>query len=163
VAREVRALSAQSSEAASKIAQKVELAGLAMERTIASAKKYAAQDAETIRQAQTAIAGVVDRFQASTVGLDESARTLQSRGREIRGEVQAMLVDLQFQDRMSQILKQVTSDMEKLQARATAEGSRLHIDVDAWLNEMKSSYATQEQHQNHNGNSTAAGDSITFF
>jgi methyl-accepting chemotaxis protein len=163
VAREVRALSAQSSDAANKIAEKVELAGAAMERTIASARKYADQDAETIRQAQTAIAGVVDRFEASTSGLDSSARTLQSRGREIRGEVQALLVDLQFQDRMSQILKHVTNDMEKLHNRAVAEGVAFHTDVDAWLNEMKSGYATQEQHENHTGVSSGPTDAVTFF
>jgi methyl-accepting chemotaxis protein len=163
VAREVRALSRLSGEAAKGIAQKVEMAGAAMEKTIASARAYAAQDAEAIRRAEAAIASVVGRFQASTSGLDASARDLQTRGREIRGEIQLLIVDLQFQDRMSQILQQVTKDMEKLEGKLKAEGGAFSPDVEAWLAEMKSTYATAEQRNNHDGGGQSAGDAITFF
>ena len=163
VAREVRALSRLSGEAAKGIAQKVEMAGAAMEKTIASARAYAAQDAEAIRRAEAAIASVVGRFQASTSGLDASARDLQSRGREIRGEIQLLIVDLQFQDRMSQILQQVTKDMEKLEGKLKTEGGSFSPDVEAWLAEMKSTYATAEQRNNHDGGGQSSGDAITFF
>jgi methyl-accepting chemotaxis protein len=164
VAREVRTLSQMSGEAAKNISQKVELAGAAMERTIASARAYAAQDAESIRRAEAAIASVVGRFQASTSGLDATARDLQTSGREIRGEIQTLIVDLQFQDRMSQILQQVTKDMEKLAGKVKAEGGAFSPDVDAWLAEMRSTYATAEQRNNHDGGGAqAASDAITFF
>jgi methyl-accepting chemotaxis protein len=164
VAREVRTLSRLSGEAAKNIAQKVELAGAAMERTIASAKAYAAQDAEAIRRAEAAISSVVGRFQASTSGLDASARDLQTRGREIRSEIQLLIVDLQFQDRMSQILQQVTKDMEKLETKLKAEGATFSPDVAAWLAEMKTTYATAEQRNNHDGGAAQSNsDSITFF
>jgi methyl-accepting chemotaxis protein len=163
VAREVRTLSRLSGEAAKGIAQKVEAAGAAMEKTIASARAYAAQDAEAIRRAEAAIASVVGRFQASTSGLDASARDLQTRGREIRSEIQLLIVDLQFQDRMSQILQQVTKDMEKLETKLKAEGGSFSPDVEAWLAEMKSTYATAEQRNNHDGGGQGTGDAITFF
>jgi methyl-accepting chemotaxis protein len=164
VAREVRLLSRMSGDAAKNIAHKVDLAGAAMERTIASARTFAAQDAEAIRRAEAAIASVVDRFAASTSGLDASARDLRSHSRQIRGEIQTLIVELQFQDRMSQILQQVTRDMEKLQAKVQSEGGAFSPNVEAWLTEMKSSYATAEQRNNHDGSGSAgANDSITFF
>jgi methyl-accepting chemotaxis protein len=169
VAREVRALSGLSAEAARNITHKMDLAAAAMEKTIASAKAFATKDAEAIRRAEAAISSVVGRFQASTSGLDASARDLQTRGREIRGEIQLLLVDLQFQDRMSQILQQVTRDMEKLEARLKAEGGSFSPDVTGWLAEMKHSYATAEQRLNHDFGASAAAtsgtqnDSITFF
>ena len=118
----------------------------------------------SIRRAEAAIASVVGRFAASTSGLDASARDLQTRSREIRSEIQLLIVDLQFQDRMSQILQHVTKDMEKLTEQVKSEGGAFSPDVDAWLSEMQKSYATAEERNNHHGKATVtAGDDITFF
>jgi methyl-accepting chemotaxis protein len=163
VAREVRTLSHLSAEAARNIADKVDLAGAAMQRTIESAKLYAVQDAEAIRRAEAAISTVVERFQSSTSALNASARDLQTSGRQIREEIQTLVVELQFQDRMSQILQQVTNDMKKLEGLMKEAGASFSPDVAAWLADMKSSYATAEQRQNHDGTATQSSEAVTFF
>jgi methyl-accepting chemotaxis protein len=163
VAQEVRTLSHQSGQAARNIAQKVAAAGNAMERTITSARVHAEEDMEAIKKAEEAIAQVVGRFEASSSGLERSSRILQSEGRQIRQQIGTVIVELQFQDRMSQILRQVTGDMQKLVERmGSPAGSSL--DADAWLAEMSSSYATHEQRANHGeAGAPAHSPEVTFF
>jgi methyl-accepting chemotaxis protein len=163
VAQEVRALSRLSGDAARNIADKVEAASRAIGRTIASAKEYAAQDAETISRAEAAIASVVGRFQTSTSGVTTSARDLQTRGREIRNQIQLLIVDLQFQDRMNQILQQVTQDMEKLENGVRTEGRSFSRDVQDWVAEMQRTYPNADENGTHDGGPSQASSAVMLF
>jgi methyl-accepting chemotaxis protein len=84
-----------------------------------------------------------------------------------------VLVALQFQDRVSQILDQATSDMGRLITHLE-ESIALHargikseaIDAGVWLEGLRRTYTTAEQMDNHQGARSQAhgGDSvITFF
>jgi methyl-accepting chemotaxis protein len=92
---------------------------------------------------------------------------LLTEGRGVREDVSRLIVDLQFQDRMSQILRQVMSDMSKLDNRVAEQGGDFTVDVDEWPTEMEGSYATDEQRSNHGSGGQAgsapASDEITFF
>jgi len=73
-----------------------------------------------------------------------------------------VLVDLQFQDRVSQILSHISQDVEKLRQQL-ATGER--PDVQQWLSSLERSYTTHEQRNIHHGGDTAAANqsSVTFF
>ncbi len=80
-----------------------------------------------------------------------------------------VLVNLQFQDRVSQILSHVRDNMNALhdhlrQARQ-APDQAVSIDARQWLASMESTYATDEQRRTHHGNDAAQQNSqdITFF
>lgn len=165
VADEVRKLSALSEKTARRIAERVDAAGTGMERTIGAARQYAEADAVTIAAAEDSIREVVECFRRETSGLEQSARLLQTEGRGIRDDVQHLLVDLQFQDRMSQILRQVMGDMDKLHSRVAAERGSFSADAAAWLAAIESTYAMREQRVNHGATTAVANDSdgITFF
>ena len=83
-----------------------------------------------------------------------------------------MLIALQFQDRVSQILRHVMADQERLTVRlAEAEAQYAAgimpplIDVHKWLEELSRSYSTTEQQHIHQGSraSAPAATEITFF
>jgi methyl-accepting chemotaxis protein len=163
VAQEVRSLSRLSGEAARKIADKVEGASTAIGRTIASAKEYAAQDAQAISRAEDAIASVVGRFQTSSSGVTTSARDLQNRSREIRRQIQLLIVDLQFEDRMNQMLRQVTQDIEKFATGVKTEGRSFSRDVQEWVSDMQRSYPNADEHGSPESSQVQATPDVMLF
>lgn len=165
VAGEVRRLATLSNTTAQRMAEQVGEADTVLRRAAGSAKKQADADAGTVNQAKAAIVGIVDRLHSATSGLTDSARLLQTEGRGVREDVSKLLVDLQFQDRMSQILRHVAGDMERLEAELSSQGSEFSVDVDQWLDEMEAGYATDEQRANHGGGDATPkpADEITYF
>jgi methyl-accepting chemotaxis protein len=162
VADEVRKLSGLSEATAKRISERVEAAEVALNGTIGAACRFADNDTRSIALAEQSIHEVVERFRLGTQGLEQSAHLLQTEGRGIRGEIERLLVDLQFQDRMNQILQHVGADMTKLAGRvSTADEGR--IDPDQWMLELERTYATQEQRVNHGAAGAAASGGITFF
>jgi methyl-accepting chemotaxis protein len=161
VADEVRKLATNSGDTAAQIRAKVDVVGRAMADTLKYANQCAEEDTRAIRGAEDTINGVVQRFTGVTDGLTESARVLQSESHGIRDEISNLLVSLQFQDRTSQILAQVTNDMSTLRERVVGGAV---FDSDAWLEQMQKSYATSEQRVNHGNDAAApAAAGITFF
>jgi methyl-accepting chemotaxis protein len=161
VADEVRKLATGSADTAAQISAKVDLVGRAMADTLAYANLRAEADTRAIEGAKAIINGVVQRFSGVTAGLTESSRVLQTESHGIRDEISNLLVSLQFQDRTSQILAQVTADMATLRERVAGSGD---FDATAWLAQMQQSYATHEQRTNHGAAPAAAGAAgITFF
>jgi methyl-accepting chemotaxis protein len=61
------------------------------------------------------------------------------------------MVQLQFQDRVGQIMAQVVGSMRELDTRADAiaRGEQPQIDAEAYMAQMVSTYTTDEQRRNH--------------
>jgi methyl-accepting chemotaxis protein len=167
VAGEVRRLATLSNTTAQRMAEQVGEADTVLRRAAGSAKKQADADAGTVHQAKVAIVGIVDRLHTATSGLTDSARLLQAEGRGVREDVSKLLVDLQFQDRMSQILRHVTGDMQRLETEVSSQGAEFCVDVDQWLDDMEAGYATDEQRAQHGDGGAEAkaksSDEITYF
>jgi len=167
VAGEVRRLAGLSNDTAKRISTQINAASVILQRTVGAARKQAEADAVTVTHAEATIGNVIERFEAATAGLGDSARLLLTEGRGVREDVSKLLVGLQFQDRMSQILRQVMSDMSKLDDRVAEQGGDFTADVEEWLTQMEGSYATDEQRSNHGNGGDAGGapasDEITFF
>ncbi|MDP3844920.1 MAG: hypothetical protein Q8R10_00615 [Pseudomonas sp.] len=73
-----------------------------------------------------------------------------------------MLVDLQFQDRVSQITCHVTDDMQRLQGHLR---DPVPPQAKQWLQQLESSYTTLEQKRVHSGagGGKVEQSSVTFF
>ncbi len=166
VADEVRKLSGLSSETGKKMAEKVGVINTAMVSACKVAEDASAQDAQSIKNSESTIDNVIDRFGGVAARLSESAEILQNENNSIGIEINEVLVSLQFQDRVSQILVQVRENMQKLEAHLHEknDGTR-HIDAHEWLNEMHLGYATETQRMNHNQApvKTTSAQEITFF
>jgi methyl-accepting chemotaxis protein len=162
VANEVRALSTAARETGKKITQKVGTISESLKRIGATNEQVASRDQEAVAGAQENIRAVLSRFSQSTVRLREEAEQSREQSASIREEISESLVQLQFQDRVSQILRQVTTTMEQM-----AEGSPASVpETDAsGVDRMLSTYTTEEQRRNHDGLAPddVAPQEVTFF
>jgi methyl-accepting chemotaxis protein len=172
VADEVRKLSGQSGQTGHNIAAKVEAVNASILATLKMAEQYAQRDTEVSEGSEQIIREVLDRFQQAGVGLSDSAQLLQLEGGAIQTEIAEVLVALQFQDRVSQILSQVTADQARIEERVKearrecAAGQQPPpIDSDEWLARLQQTYTTLEQLSNHQGSlaTSPAKSEITFF
>lgn len=172
VADEVRKLSNLSGETGKRISEKTEVIAGAIAATLQLAGEYAQQDDTVVKQGEVTIQNVVARFQAAAQSLGEAAEILQQESRGVRDEVTEVLVNLQFQDRVNQILGHVESDMARFLAllesrRASLAGGVVPepVDVAAWLADMERGYTTLEQHNNHGGTQDRMPEEseVTFF
>jgi methyl-accepting chemotaxis protein len=171
VADEVRKLSTQSGETGKLISQKVDLVAAAIVSTLACADKLSAKDDEVVGGAETVIQRVLGRFNDSAGALALTAGQLEQESKGVREQVTGVLVDLQFQDRVSQILTQIEHDIGRFGERMEGDrhvlsdgGLPAPIDAVEWLRQSEAGYTTLEQHDPGALGKAAAGDAgITFF
>jgi methyl-accepting chemotaxis protein len=162
VAGEVRTLSQRSAETGRQISATVETVNRVIAATLAVSREYAQQDAEVAAHAEQTIHAVLERFRGNAGGLSDATQLLLTESSLIRDDISDILVSLQFQDRSSQILAQVGSDIGRLADVLAGEAPAM-LDVAAWLSEMERSYTTPEQHALHSGGTASSAPAITFF
>ncbi|MBV1776912.1 methyl-accepting chemotaxis protein [Burkholderiaceae bacterium DAT-1] len=163
VADEVRKLSTLSGETGKRIAEKIVNANQAMSSLVEIARVSAESDGQIIGDANTVIHRVISQF-------DEAVRRLQAELSEesqhaatLEHEVEQVLVDLQYQDRMSQILSHVITDMKKMQ-EAMQQGAILSVNIEQWMQALEKTYTTLEQRSVHHGKHAQTGATeITYF
>lgn len=173
LAQEVRKLSAMSGETGKRMADKVALVAEAIANARRSAESSATREAASITGCEASINGVLDDFRGVTEALSESADVLKRESLGIQGEVGEALVQLQFQDRVSQVMTHVRQNMARLpeqlaQSRIDYErdGVLVPVDARALLAELEQTYAMAEERETHGGGSAAGApknEEITFF
>jgi methyl-accepting chemotaxis protein len=152
----------------------VDTVNKAIASTLRVSEQYAEQDAEMVQNSEQTIAQVLSQFGDATSALSNSTETLRHESQVIGGEIANVLVDLQFQDRVSQMLMHVRNDLDKLGShlregeRERAAGNvQAAMDARLWLSELAQTYTMPEQHAAHGGGTALAGSSndsdITFF
>jgi methyl-accepting chemotaxis protein len=169
VADAVRSLSSKSSETGQQMSAKVDIINNAITQLVQAASSGADQDSNSVSTSESSIQRVLERFKDVTRRLAESAEMLQQESFGIRDEMTEVLVNLQFQDRVSQILTHVRDNIDELHAHlqqaSQTPDQPVAIDARSWLSRMEATYATDEQRHTHRGGSGAPQHSqeITFF
>ena len=170
VADEVRNLSKQSSETGKHMTEKVNVINEAIAKAFKVAEQATAEDETVMQRSETSIEDVMALFSDIVKDLTQSADIMREEGKGIRQEIEDMLVELQFQDRTSQMLAQVSSNLEDLAHTVNEQQldqgeSSGHLDAQAWLENMEQSYAMLEQRENHSGqeNNDSSESDVTFF
>jgi methyl-accepting chemotaxis protein len=172
VAKEVRMLSNMSADTGRRIADRVGLINAAIAAAGAAAQESAQQEQHSVANSETAIGAVLDSFRHVTDALVRSSDLLKSESVGIKSEVGEALVQLQFQDRVSQILSHVKANIERLPGfldRSRTEFADLGIlqplDAKALLAELEQSYAMADERAVHGSRQvTQTQDSeVTFF
>ncbi|KTC38139.1 chemotaxis protein [Pseudomonas sp. ABAC21] len=169
VADAVRSLSSKSSETGQQMSAKVDIINNAITQLVQAASSSADQDSHSVAASEQSIQQVLERFQNITGRLTDSADLLKQESYGIRDEMTEVLVNLQFQDRVSQILSHVRDNMhalhEHLLQASQAPEQALAVDARQWLASMEATYATDEQRRTHHGEAAASQNSqdITFF
>jgi methyl-accepting chemotaxis protein len=163
LAQEVRKLSAQSGETGRRIAGKVQVIGEAIVATRAAADSSAASDQATLSASRETIAAVLGQLRGVTEAMAASAESMRDDSRGIQSEISEALMDLQFQDRVAQILGHVKASIERMpdclaqaQALYDSQGRLEPVSAQALLAELQSTYAMAEEHEVHQVRRAAA-------
>lgn len=166
VATEVRALSNAARDTGKQITKKVGLINDALAQIGRTNEEVAARDDQAVQASDERIRAVIGRFESSTAAMAAAAQQSHRESTAIKAEICESLVQLQFQDRVGQILAQVVGSMNELTDKAAnstadeaAQLAKEHAD------QMMSSYTTEEQKLNHQGIETTEVEqsAVTFF
>ena len=156
VAKEFRMLSIQSGETGRRIADKVRVISGAITATCQAVQASVHQEEVSTQAAQTSIEDVLTDFRDITAGLLRSSALLKNESVGIKAEICNALVQLQFQDRVSQIMSLVKNSIDQLpeflQAHHTAygQGGPLQsLDAQILLAELEKTYVMADQHVVH--------------
>ncbi|HEX7688527.1 MAG TPA: methyl-accepting chemotaxis protein [Burkholderiaceae bacterium] len=178
LAQEVRKLSAMSGETGQRMAAKVAVIAQAIDAARASAEASAQREAASLGASDDAINEVLGRFRDVTQAMESSATTLKHESEGIQSEIVEALVQLQFQDRVSQRMTHVRQNMERLPAlladsrrRFDASGELASVDARVLLDELEGSYAMVDERTTHAGEAgtpaapaaSASLEEVTFF
>jgi methyl-accepting chemotaxis protein len=162
VAQEFRSLSNQSAETGRRISAKVDVIGQAITEAGQVVRNAVAQEDGTAASAEQAIARVLASLREITDALQRSSTLLKDESLSIKSEIDGALVQLQFQDRVSQIMTLVRSSIESLPeylqqhgASCTANGALDPLEPQPLLDTLKSSYVMTDQHRIHEGEAVA--------
>jgi methyl-accepting chemotaxis protein len=175
VAQEVRHLSSRSAETGRNISQRVGQISSAILAASQAAEQSSDAEDQSMQSAEGMIDSVLADFRTMTDALVQSSDLLKQESIAIQGEVGEALVQLQFQDRVSQVMTHVRENLELMPAvleenrrHYEATGELLAPDPASLLDALKSTYAMAEEHAVHGGSKHVApkaadADEITFF
>lgn len=114
-------------------------------------------------QSEAGVGNLLQSFsQLRTLLLAEAAMSNSAR---LHALLEDILINLQFQDRTSQMLALLQDDMARL-AQTAANTADTPPDATTWMARLQSGYAMQEQHTNHatpDSNQAASGGETTYF
>ena len=171
VATEVRMLSNRSADAGKHIAEQVGRISAAIDATCRAAGESMREETVAVQASEQKIGNVLGSLRGVTDALVQSSDLLQRESTGIQAEVAQALVQLQFQDRVSQILAHVRQNIARLPGwldeQAPDAGAALPpLDARGLLAELESTYAMAEERQLHKSRSKPApqqAEEITFF
>ncbi|TLP58233.1 chemotaxis protein [Pseudomonas mosselii] len=160
VADEVRKLSQLSATTGQSMDLKVGEINHAIQASIESAQTLNQQDQADLTRLQALLDGVIDGLGGNLSALDHTSRALQQDARTTQQDIQAIMVNLQFQDRVDQMLDHVRIDLHEL-LQAIDQDPRQLDDIQAWLRRQRERFTTAEERNGQNGQAQAA--ELTFF
>jgi methyl-accepting chemotaxis protein len=114
VAKEFRMLSQQSGDTGRKIAEKVKLISAAITDTCTVVREAVVAEDGSLQAVHSTIDRVLGDFKGVTEVFQRSSNLLQDESVSIQSEVNNALVQLQFQDRVGQIMGQVLKNMDRM-------------------------------------------------
>ncbi len=158
VAHEVRNLANASRDTGKGITQKIALVNQSLAQIIDTNETVSVREGEALHDSGSRIQGVLGQFSDMSAGLARSTEDLRRESSVIKDEITESMVQLQFQDRVGQIMAQVVGSMRDLDDRvnAVANGQQLAIDAEAYMAQMVSTYTTDEQRRNHQASANHA-------
>ncbi len=172
VAKEFRMLSQQSGDTGRKIAEKVNIISAAITETCTVVRDAVVAEDGSLQAVHTTIDRVLGDFKGVTEVFQRSSNLLQDESMSIQAEINNALVQLQFQDRVSQIMMQVLKNMDRMpEALQQQHDDYLQtrilqpLDPVEMLGELKKTYVMADQHVIHEGGQVEQKNTtdISFF
>lgn len=169
VADEVGKLSTASGNTGKRITEQVNSVTQTIQQVIHAATASSSDANRLISEAEHVVRDVLQRLGGNARELEARLGSMRDISTNVDATLNQVLVELQFQDRISQILGHVQTDADKL-CRSLDNGQP--PDREAWLLNLQQTYTTDEQHALHgkqplprSGQDKAPpqGSGVTFF
>ena len=161
VADEVRRLSGQSGETGREIDQKVEAVTQAIRATIQAADNLAKTDEQNLQLLDGTTEQVITELGSEIDLLHDAGLRLRELSLASEDAINQIMVKLQFQDRVSQILEHLESDLHQVQ-QELLDMDTLSFDAERWEQSFKQRFTTQEEREGRVAKQSAP-ESVTFF
>ena len=164
VAQEVRHLADQSREAGAQLGR--HLARLQDKVTgLCKHGQSVDTDEDELRlQAEQSARAVLQVLLTGIEEVARSQRTLHDAGHQVQQEVEQILVNLQSQDRLSQMLISVTDDMQRLTHWLEGEPDEAAVSANRWLDRLEASYTMEDMRSSHHATAKVEVKSeVEFF
>lgn len=162
IAKEIRQLSNASAKTGKLISERMANVKALMQSTVAAAGRASASDKVAIELSTHVVQDVLAHVRELGVEADK----MRGQGNIIRADVENLLVNLQFQDRVSQIIGVIDGDIRRLQGVVASD--QAVPDRRDWLSQLHSNYTMDDQREAHqvpgHARKSAAGQSeVSFF
>jgi len=164
VAGEVRRLSSESGETGRRIAEQVQQFGLQMQQALTQADDQAVRGASAIQASEATIQQVVIDVDGAVSQLNARTTELRVRGEAVKALVQQLMQAFQFQDRVSQILDQVSASINDATTQLkTALFEGRAPNAGDWTALLSAGYTTAEQRAGSGHSAVQSSSETTFF
>ncbi len=168
VADEVRKLSTSSGETGKRIAEQIAKVGEVINVSLATARRVADEDRAFAASSGKVVDEVLASLHATMEQISGDGAQLRQRGAALQGEVAQMLTAFQFQDRISQILDVVRTDLARIGELAAHPASTVSVPApQEWMARLQSTYTMDEERHLHapsDGSRPAEpASAVTFF
>lgn len=164
VAQEVRALAGQSREVGTRMARQLAQLSDGLEAVRQQGRHLDTDDDELMVRAEQAARGVVRALLGSLGEVSRSSRDLRAAGRRIHGDLEQIFVGLQSQDRLSQMLDSVTTDMTRFNGWLHGGDDPAAAQPMEWLARLEASYTMEEMRSSHHGHVVVdQANGVEFF
>lgn len=164
VAQEVRQLARQSGDTAASIGTQLQQLLEGLDRLAAHATQHACDDEEIAWQAEERARAVVRQILDDLQRQRGNSQALRAARLDVGEALDRLYMNMQHQDRQSQMLTNVTADMQRLIEWLDEGGRADHATVQEWLHRLERSYSMREQLDHHHGTvSVQAGPAVEFF
>jgi len=152
VADEVRKLSFMSAQTGEEITKRVITIREGVATTLSDATRSAHEDLKSLEASERILADALEAIDRVTHNLSEMNQDLLQESSVSREHVRQLLIELQFQDRMDQILSHVVNSLKRYRDQTIkvvedpSLGSPNLIEV---LSDLEVSYTTEEERKTH--------------
>jgi methyl-accepting chemotaxis protein len=169
VADEVRKLSTASGNTGKRITEQVNSVTQTIQHVIQAATASSSDASRLISDAENVVRDVLQRLGGNAQALETRLDNMRDISSSVDATLNQVLVELQFQDRISQILGHIQADADRL---CHTLNNRQPLDQERWLQNLQQTYTTDEQHALHGnralvpaaqGKAQQQTSGITFF
>ena len=171
VADEVRKLSTESASTGKRISDTVSSVANAIQHATKLSAEFVAEEKAIVAESQQVADRIINEFNLTSSALNDSVEALRRQQLNVKHDLDDVMVNLQFQDRVDQIMTHLAQDLASMESALvsadTPTDAALIPDAETWMNRLAQRYTTLEQREVHLGNnpfSTKKAESeITFF
>jgi methyl-accepting chemotaxis protein len=168
VADEVRKLSTSSGETGKRIAEQIAKVGEVINMSLATARRVADEDRAFASTSGKVVDDVLASLHSTIARISGEGEDLRQRGAALQNEVAHMLMAFQFQDRISQILDVVRSDLGRIgELASNSSPTNIVPKPHEWIERLQSTYTMDEERSLHgasgSGPAAESSSTVTFF